>query len=51
MRGQFSNRKILLIAYIVLILIYWRAQLVAGPYEQSIRSRLTPPSNQLATNP
>ncbi|MFN4893516.1 MAG: hypothetical protein ACK5G0_07130 [Bacteroidota bacterium] len=36
----------LLLTYLLLILLFWRAQSVTGPYEQSLRARMVQSGSQ-----
>ncbi len=51
MRMRISDRLVLLITYLALFLVFWQAQSVAGPFEQSIRARIAQPSAHQATHP
>lgn len=44
MRIRIGERGVLCITYFLLILLFLRAQLASGPYEQAIRARLALPS-------
>lgn len=48
MRIRIGDKGLLCITYLLLILLFLRAQLVSGPYEQAIRARLAQPSPQQA---
>lgn len=48
MRIRLTERRILLLTYLGLILLFLRAQSVTGPYEQSIRARIGQPTTQQA---
>ena len=44
MRIRFGERGLLSITYLLLIVLFLRAQSVSGPYELAIRARLAQPS-------
>jgi hypothetical protein len=46
MRNRISERGLLFFTYVLLILLFLRAQVVSGPYEQTIRARLVQPAPQ-----
>lgn len=46
MRIRIGERGLLFFTYLLLLLLFWRAQLVSGPYEQEIRARLVQPASQ-----
>ncbi len=43
-RIRVGERGLLFLTYLLLILLFLRAQLVSGPYEQAIRARIIQPS-------
>lgn len=48
MRVKVSERGLLFLTYFLLILLFLRAQLASGPYEQAIRARINQPASAQA---